>query len=71
MPIKLLPKEEFDLNLIYRSGKVLDNKKDEGFLRCKIITGTISTRDIRIPYSCDIVKCPLEFSSYLFTYFIK
>lgn len=50
IPIKLLPKEKFETTLVYRKGKVLDNKKDEGYLRCKIITGTISTRDIRIPY---------------------
>lgn len=49
--------------MIYRSGKVIDNKKDEGYLHCKIITGTISTRDIRIPYSCEIKKSPLEFSA--------
>lgn len=30
---------------------------------CKIITGSISTKDIRIPYSCHVNKCPLTFST--------
>jgi hypothetical protein len=65
IPIKLLPKEKFVTNLIYRSTKIpgVDSRKDEGYLKCKIITGTIATKDIRIPYSCDIHKCPLEFSA--------
>ena len=52
IPIKLLPKEKFQTNLIYRSIKIpgVDNRKDEGYLKCKIITGTIATKDIRIPY---------------------
>ncbi len=63
IPIQLLPREKFTTNIVYRSGKVLDTKKDESFLNCKIVTGSISTRDIRIPYSCEIKRCPVEFSS--------
>jgi len=65
IPLKLLPKEKFQTNLIYRSTKIpgIDNRKDEGYLKCKIITGNIATKDLRLPYSCDIMKCPLEFSA--------
>ena len=40
----------------------MDNQKDEGYLYCKTITGTISTRDIHIPYLCNIKKSPIELS---------
>ena len=50
-----------NLDFIYRSISVagLDKRKDESFLKCKIVTGTISTKDIRIPYIADTLKCPL------------
>jgi hypothetical protein len=35
---------------------------EDGYLRCKLITGTIATKEIRVPYTCEILKCPLEFS---------
>lgn len=63
IPIKILPNEKFTTNFIYRSGKIVDNKKDESFLNCKIITGTIQARDIRIPYFAEIKKCPIELSA--------
>ena len=49
-----------------RSQKVigLDNdRREDGYLKCKIITGTIATKEIRVPYCCEILKCPLEFSA--------
>ena len=44
----------------------INDRTDEGVLKCKIVTGTISTKEIRIPYKCDISKCPLEFSGLKF-----
>lgn len=51
--------------MIYRSQEVkgLETRKDEGYLHCKIITGTIATHELRIPYATDIVKCPLDFEA--------
>lgn len=69
IPIKILPNEKLSTHLIYRSAKnekIDVNKKDEGFLRIKKVTGTISTKDIRIPYFCEIMKCPLEFNGLKF-----
>jgi len=65
IPIFIFPKEKFAANLIYRSQQTLTAqvKKDEGHLKCKIITGTISTRELKIPYECEIMKCALEFSA--------
>lgn len=65
IPIKLLPNEQLDTNLIYRSQEVkgLETRKDEGYLYCKIITGNISTKEIKIPYTTDILKCPLDFQA--------
>ena len=60
IPIKILPNEKFNLNLIYR-GK--EKKREESFLICKIITGNISTREIKIPFSCEVIVCPLNFSN--------
>ena len=64
-PFKLLPKEKINLNLIYRSISIpgVDKRKDESFLKCKIVTGTISTKEVRIPYTADTMKCPIEFST--------
>ena len=61
----MLPKEKVLLNFVYRSTSVpgVDKKKDESFLKCKIITGNISTKEIKIPYIADTMKCPLEFTS--------
>ena len=37
-------------------------------LICKIITGKISTREIKIPFNCEVISCPLEFSTYKINY---
>ena len=59
IPLNILPKSKLETHLVYRAKNI---KKDEAFLTCKIVTGKISTKDIRIPYSCEIIKCPLEFN---------
>ncbi len=66
IPIRLLPKERFSTELVYRTTKLIgfdNDRQDDGYLKCKIVTGTIATKEIRIPYSCEILKCPLEFSA--------
>lgn len=65
IPIKILPKEKLKLKVVYR-GK--ERKKEESVLTCKIITGKISTREVKIPFSCEVVQCPLEFSCYKIDY---
>ena len=66
VPIRILPKERYTVNLIYKAINQLqgveNSRKDEGYICCKVVTGNISTRDIRLPFSCDIMKCPLSFS---------
>lgn len=61
IPITIYPKEKFVITIIYRGKEI---KKDEGQLTLKVITGTISTKEIRINYTADIIKCPLLFSAY-------
>ena len=65
IPFVVLPKEQFKLNLVYR-GK--EKKKEDNILICKIISGSISTKEIKIPFNCEVVKCPLEFSNYKIDY---
>ncbi|CAK81749.1 unnamed protein product (macronuclear) [Paramecium tetraurelia] len=68
VPLRLLPKQKFTTDIIYRTQKVIgiSDRQDEGILKCKIVSGTISTKEIRIPYTCEISKCPLEFSGIKF-----
>ena len=60
IPLHILPKEKISINLVYRGTEI---KTEDTFLTAKIIDGTISTKDLRIPYSCEVMKCPLEFSA--------
>jgi hypothetical protein len=60
IPIKIKPLEKFIVNFIYRAREI---KNDENFIRAKIITGNISTREIKIPYKSMVYKAPLRFSS--------
>jgi len=27
------------------------------------VTGTIATKEIKVPYQCEILRCPLDFSA--------
>jgi hypothetical protein len=60
IPIHILPKEKIMINIVFRGNEI---KTEDTFLTAKIIDGTISTKDLRIPYACEVMKCPLEFSA--------
>ncbi len=65
IPIKVLPREKLKVSLVYR-GK--EKKREESTLVVKIITGKISTREVKIPFNCEVVGCPLEFSCHKVDY---
>ena len=60
IPITVLPKESVNVSF---SLKGYEPGNEENFLRCKIATGTIHTRESRILYKAEIMRSPLQFSS--------
>lgn len=59
VPIKILPSEKFTVFLTFRGHEI---KKEEGYIRCKIITGTIATTSLKFGYKATVCKSPIKFS---------
>lgn len=60
IPIKVLPKQSVNMIFTYKGNEVTN---EENHIRCKIATGTISTRESRILYKSEVLRSPLQFSS--------
>ena len=60
IPLAILPNESITVGFVYRAYEV---RKEEDFIRAKVVTGNISVNQIKLPYKASVIKCPLKFSS--------
>ena len=54
----VLPGEKYPLSVTYRPSQ--ENAFDEGFIRCRIITGDICSRELKLRYQINVERCPIK-----------
>ena len=54
----VLPGEKYPLKIEYRPSQASVYEDSNLFVR--LITGKITAREIKLPYTCSVVKCPIR-----------
>lgn len=54
----ILPGEHYPLQIEYRPST--DAVIEESALMVRFITGRLCVREVKLPYACSVVKCPLH-----------